>query len=223
MNPNWRAKWQQLEDKANALSVRERLIVAVATGVLLLGVFDQLLLRPWLNERAELNAQREQLGVAAEQANRNIATLEQQLANDPNRLLREKIAELNQRHTAADADIGKITAGMIAPELMPQLLGELLSERSGLSVQSIKTMPAEQVLSADKNDASAPAIYRHDMELRLEGGFAQAQNYLRSIEQLPSRVIWDELTFEVEKYPKGQLRLAVHTLSTREEFIRVSR
>ena len=100
---------------------------------------------------------------------------------------------------------------------------ELLSERSGLSVQSIKTMPAEQVLSADKNDASAPAIYRHDMELRLEGGFAQAQNYLRSIEQLPSRVIWDELTFEVEKYPKGQLRLAVHTLSTREEFIRVSR
>ena len=47
MNPNWRAKWQQLEEKANALSVRERLIVAVATGVLLLGVFDQLLLRPW--------------------------------------------------------------------------------------------------------------------------------------------------------------------------------
>src|SRR3990167_7213169 len=223
MNPNWRTKWQQLEEKANALSVRERLIVAVATGVLLLGVFDQLLLRPWLTERADLDAKREQLGVAAELANRNIATLEQQLANDPNRLLREKIAELNQRHAAADADIGKITAGMIAPELMPQLLGELLSERSGLSVQSIKTMPAEQVLSADRNDSKAPAIYRHNLELRLEGGFAEVQSYLQSIEQLPSRVIWDELVFEVEKYPIGQLRLAVHTLSTREELIRVSR
>ncbi len=58
--------------------------------------------------------------------------------------------------------------------------------------------------------------------MRLEGSFFQVQNYLQSIEQLPSRMIWDDLTFEVEKHPNGQLQLAVHTLSTREELIRVA-
>lgn len=222
MNPSWKSKWIQLEEKANALSVRERLIVAVALGVLLLGVFDQLLLRPWMAERAELDKTTDVLQQTAQQAQQDITALEQQLANDPNRALREKIAELNQQHGAVDVSIARITDGLISPEMMPQVLGELLSERSGLSVQSIKTLPAQQVLSANKEDNKAPAIYRHDLELRLEGGFTQVQNYLQSIEQMPSRVIWDALQFEVEKYPKGQLRLVVHTLSTREELIRVS-
>lgn len=222
MNPNWSAKWRQLEEKVNALSVRERLIVAGAAAVLLLGLCDQLLLRPWMTERAELTNKLQQLSTESQQASQNIAELEQQLANDPNQKLRDGISELQQRHSTVDADIGQITAGMIAPELMPQLLGDLLSERSGLRVQSVKTLPAEPVLSANKEDARAPAIYRHVLELRLEGSFPDVQKYLDSIEQLPSKVIWDELAFEVETYPKGQLRLAVHTLSTREELIRVS-
>lgn len=222
MNSNFSVKWRELETKAHTISVRERLIIAGAVAVLLLGVFDQLLLRPWLTERAELETKRQALAHSTEQANQNIAALERQLANDPNKVLREKMAELNQRHAAVDADIALITDGMIAPELMPQLLGELLSERSGLKVQSIKTRPAQPVLSANKDDKRAPAIFRHDLEMRLEGSFFQVQNYLQSIEQLPSRMIWDDLTFEVEKHPNGQLQLAVHTLSTREELIRVA-
>lgn len=222
MNSNFSVKWRELETKAHTISVRERLIIAGAVAVLLLGVFDQLLLRPWLTERAELETKRQALAHSTEQANQNIAALERQLANDPNKVLREKMAGLNQRHAAVDADIALITDGMIAPELMPQLLGELLSERSGLKVQSIKTRPAQPVLSANKDDKRAPAIFRHDLEMRLEGSFFQVQNYLQSIEQLPSRMIWDDLTFEVEKHPNGQLQLAVHTLSTREELIRVA-
>ena len=145
MNSNFSVKWRELETKAHTISVRERLIIAGAVAVLLLGVFDQLLLRPWLTERAELETKRQALAHSTEQANQNIAALERQLANDPNKVLREKMAGLNQRHAAVDADIALITDGMIAPELMPQLLGELLSERSGLKVQSIKTRPAQPV------------------------------------------------------------------------------
>ncbi len=222
MSSNLGARWQQLETRAHSISVRERMIIAGAVAVLLLGLFDQLLLRPWLTERAELEKKQQALTQTIAQANENIAALEKQLSYDPNQLLREKMAELNQRHAAVDADIAKITDGMIAPELMPQLLGELLSERSGLKVQSIKTTPAQPVLSANKDDRQAPAIYRHDLEMRLEGTFFQVQSYLESIEQLPQRMIWDGLAFEIEKHPKGQLRLAVHTLSTREELVRVA-
>lgn len=223
MNQSLSAKWRQLEIRANGLSVRERMIVAGAVAVLLLGAFDQLLLRPWLQARGKLEQQQQTLAAAAEKANEQIAALERRLAADPNQLLREKINELNARHAAVDADIAHITDGMIAPERMAPLLGELLSERSGLSVQSIRALPAQPVLSANAADRQAPAMYRHDLELRLQGSFAQAFQYLQSIEQLPSRMIWDALIFEVERYPQGQLTLAVHTLSTQEELIRVRR
>lgn len=215
------AKWIELRDKANALSVRERAIIAGATAVLLLGVFDQILLRPWLQERAVLTQQEQKIKLESEQLLAQISTLEQQLANDPNKILKENIAQLNERHQQVDVEIGKITDGMIAPELMPSLLGELLSERSGLKVQSIKTIPAQQLLTADKNNHAAPAIYRHNLELRLQGTFDQVQRYLQSIEALPQKLVWDELSFAVEKYPRGELLLAVHTLSAREELIRV--
>ena len=215
------AKWIQLRDKANALSVRERVIIAGAVAVLLLGVFDQLLLRPWLQERATLDQTEQQLKIATDELSQRLTALETDLANDPNRKLKDSIAQLEARHRQVDVEIAKITDGMIAPELMPSLLGELLSERSGLRVQSIKSSPASQLLSADKEKRNAPAIYRHDLELRLQGSFAQVQDYLRSIEALPQKLVWDELSFAVEHYPKGELVLAVHTLSAREELIRV--
>ncbi len=223
MKISWLAKWTQLRDKANALSVRERAIVAGAVAVLLLGVFDQLLLRPWLQERAGLTTREQKLKAAVEQFSQQISDLESQLANDPNKRVQASIDELKRQHQQVDADISKITDGMIAPELMPSLLGELLSEHSGLKVQSIKTPPVEQLLTADKTNQQAPAIYRHNLELRLVGRFDQVQHYLSSIEELPQKLVWDELTFSMDAYPKGELMLSVHTLSAQEELIRVGR
>lgn len=215
------ARWTQLRDKTHALSLRERMIIAGAVAVLLLGLFDQLLLRPWLQEREKLQQQEKQLRSTTEQLSRQLEDLQIQLANDPNQHLKDSIAHLEARHSQLDGDIAKITDGMIAPELMPSLLGELLSEHSGLKVQSIKASPAEQVLTAEKDNRNAPSIYRHNLELRLEGSFDQVQRYLHSIESLPQTLVWDELTFSMERYPRGDLQLTVHTLSAREELIRV--
>lgn len=216
-----RANWEQLQEKTNALSVRERAIIGGAVAVLLLGIFDQLLLRPWLQERESITQQQQKVRASSEQLGLQLTELEAQLANDPNRVLQDKIAQLLERHRRLDGDIARITDGMIAPEKMPALLGELLSERSGLKVQSIKTFPARQLLTAEQGSDEAPAIYRHDLELRLQGSFGQVQRYLESIESLQETLVWDVLDFTMEQYPRGELLLAVHTLSAREELIRV--
>lgn len=216
-----RANWEQLQEKTNALSVRERAIIGGAIAVLLLGIFDQLLLRPWLQERESITKEQQKIRASSEQLSQQLTDLEAQLANDPNRVLQDKIAQLLERHRRLDADIARITDGMIAPEKMPALLGELLSERSGLKVQSIKTFPARQLLATEQGGDEAPAIYRHDLELRLQGSYAQVQRYLESIESLQETLVWDVLDFTMEQYPRGELLLAVHTLSAREELIRV--
>ena len=216
------AEWQVLVAKTNALSLRERAIIAVAASVLLLGIFDQLMMRPWLHERTSLTARQQTLSAENAKNVEAISSLEKRLANDPNQALKDEIAKLQQRRQQLDLAIARFTDGMIAPERMPALLGHLLSERSGLKVESIRTLPAQKILTADKNNPNAPSIYRHDLKLHLQGSFTQVQTYLRSIEALPSRMVWDEMSFSVAKYPHGELTLALHTLSAREELIRVS-
>ena len=216
------ANWQTLAAKAETISLRERVIIAVAVSVLLLGLADQLVLRPWMHERANLANRQQTLAKENAEAGDAISDLEQKLSHDPNRALKEQIAKLQNQHQQVDLAISKFTEGMIAPDRMPALLGHLLSERSGLKVESVKTLPAQKILTSDKNNPDAPSIYRHDMELHLQGSFSQVQKYLRSIEALPSRMVWDEMTFTVAKYPRGELTLSLHTLSTREELIRVS-
>ena len=125
-------------------------------------------------------------------------------------------------HAALDGQISAITDGMIAPQEMPVILGELLSERFGLKVQSVQSRAAQRLMVADKNQHNAAAIFRHDLELTLSGSFFQVRDYLAAVEELPSKLLWDQLEYVVEEYPKGSLTLQVHTLSSQEALLRVA-
>ena len=111
---------------------------------------------------------------------------------------------------------------MISPQEMPFILGELLSERFGLKVQSVKSRAAERLMVADESQQNAAAIFRHDLELSLSGSFFQVRDYLAAVEALPSKLLWDHLEYIVEDYPKGSLTLQVHTVSSQEELLRVA-
>ena len=50
----------------------------------------------------------------------------------------------------------------------------------------------------------------------------QVRDYLAAVEELPSKLLWDQLEYVVEEYPKGSLTLQVHTLSSQEALLRVA-
>ncbi|AUM12438.1 hypothetical protein Kalk_08405 [Ketobacter alkanivorans] len=219
---NLRIKYQELEEKAHKLSVRERAILLGAIAVLLLGVFDQILLRPWLHEREQIDKDKTALLNSMEASNRRIDVLQAAINDNPNIVLKKSISNLNDMHSELDEQIGKITDGMISPQDMPFVLGEMLSERHGLKVQSVKSRAAQRLMVADEHKVNAAAIYRHDLEIKMSGTFFQMRDYLAAVEALPSKLLWDNLEYVVEEYPKGSLILQVHTLSSKEELLRVS-
>ncbi|RLU01875.1 hypothetical protein [Ketobacter sp.] len=222
MTNSLRIKYQELETKAHKLSVRERMIIVGALAVLVLGVVDQLLLRPWLQERDQIEKDKTTLLKSMEASNRRIDELQSAILNNPNNQLKANIENLLELHEEVDHDIAAITDGMIAPQQMPVILGEMLSERFGLKVHSVKSKAAERLLVADEQDQQAAAIYRHDLELKMVGSFFQVKNYLAAVEALPEKLLWDRLEYVVEEYPKGSLTLEVHTLSSQEELLRVA-
>ncbi|MGC1511236.1 hypothetical protein [Ketobacter sp.] len=216
-----RSKYQQLEDKLHALSVRERVILAVAVGILILGLFDQLLLRGLMAERVQIESEKADVLQNLQVANNTIEALEKTIANNPNLSLQQAIGKLQVSEQRIDDQINSITTGMIEPSQMAYVLGELLSDESGLKILSIHSSAAHRLMVADEQQQQSAAIYRHELELKMEGSFFQMKKYLRALEALPERVVVDELEYKVNQHPDGALVLNVHTLSPHEELIRV--
>ncbi|MGB1062241.1 MAG: hypothetical protein ACPGZU_19020, partial [Ketobacter sp.] len=127
-----RTRYRELEEKVHRLSVRERAILLALSCVLLLGLFDQLLLRPWMQEREQIEKDKAVLLSSMQASNLRIDELQAAIAGNPNIVLQDSIARLQTMHAALDGQISAITDGMIAPQEMPVILGELLSERFGL-------------------------------------------------------------------------------------------
>ncbi len=60
---------------------------------------------------------------------------------------------------------------------------------------------------------AAGGLYRHGVELVLEGGYADLLGYLKAMEALPQRVLWGAVSLKVEQHPRSVLTLRVYTLS----------
>lgn len=215
-------RYALLEGKLHALSIRERAIIAAAVAALLFGVVDQLALRGMMQERAQLILDKNAFAQQMDAAHVRMDTLSKALSVDPNRRVRESVAALSASEQQVDAQIRQILDEMIDPVQMPLILGELLSDQSGLRLQRVQTYPAVRLMeTGEQQQPGAAAVFRHDLKLTLKGSFFQMKNYLKSVEELPQRVMVDEVNYRIDQYPDGILVVSVHTLSPREELIRV--
>ncbi len=223
MNNPLKAQYELLAERTGELSFRERLILAAAGAVIILALVDQLIMQPLIKKKLSFENQHSQAQDAATLLEEKIADLENQLRNHPSRVAESKIKDLTLLNSRVDSKIHDITGNLISPEEMPFVLGELLSESSGLSIESVVSKPAEKLLVADEKQQQSATLYRHDLELTLVGSFFAVTKYLEAAESLPSKLIWDQLDYTVLEHPTGRLSLKVHTLSSGEDLIRVAR
>ena len=68
---------------------------------------------------------------------------------------------------------------------------------------------------------SRPSLYRHGVELVLEGGYADLLSYLQAVEALPQRVLWGSVSLRVEQHPKSVLTLRVYTISRERHWLEI--
>ena len=203
-----------LADKFDALALRERYLVAVALlgGVLLIGwtmIVDPALVRSRVAERAIAN-QRSQLAALAAQTQAL-----QSPDKNPEALAGAELAELKKRLSALNARFAALEGELVPPERMAGLLEELLGRKRGLHLLGLRTLPAASVLEpkAAGVEAGAAGLYKHGVEISLEGGYAELTEYLAQLEKSPQKLLWSSVTLSAETYPKLVLTLTVYTLS----------
>lgn len=64
-------------------------------------------------------------------------------------------------------------------------------------------------------------VYRHGVELTLEGGYVDMVNYLSQLEAMPVRLIWGRARLDASNHPRTRLTLTLFTLSLEKDWMKL--
>lgn len=213
----------RLNDRYKRLSRREKIMVAAALIVAPLMLAETLIISPLAvrNKGMENSIAQQSASLTALQT--QLLTLQQQLQTDPDAGAKAELASLKADQAQLDGELAKLGTTLVRPEDMNGMLERLLSRHTGLRLLSLKTLQPQSVI-AEKREPEAAGeavkakgrsfdLYRHGVEIRLEGSYAELQAYVTQLEELQQRLVWGSLQYKVIDYPRAEMSLTVYTLS----------
>ncbi len=219
-------------ERIDALSVRERGLMLVVTLIVLYAGWDYLLFVPLQQRVMNVRTQVEQTQARMAALNRQGRRILVQYQEDPDQTNREQVLRLRAEIAQLDARLKELTVALITPEGMAGVLERVLTQETDMSLVRLENEGAEPLLKgafdrgakAQGPKAADPGfmhVYRHGMMIEVQGGYLSTLKYLRALEALPWRFLWDALELRVEKYPTGKTSITVHTLGLQEGWIGV--
>lgn len=210
--------WMALFD---ALSLRERVLILTCVVVVLAFSTFTYLIEPAQQERARLVSALQQQQTASAEARVDYELAKAQQVKDPNVLLQQQIDSF-KRQSAADAQGLKAgSAALVEPQQMVAVLQQIMQGHQGVRLVGARKALPERIDLGNAEAAGevpAPGLFRHDLELVIEGDFAQVQGFLQAVEQSSNTLFWDRLDYQVDAQ---RVTLRVYTLSSTQEWLGV--
>jgi MSHA biogenesis protein MshJ len=233
------AYWQKFVLRIDALSLRERLIIFVMAALVVITLVNSLLLESQFTKQKQISQRirQEQSQIAGLQA--EIQQILKSHDADPDRDNRERLVQLTQQSRQIQGSLRDMQKGLIAPDKITVVLEDILRRNGRLRLVSLKTLPvadltehaSEENKSAEKladagavnagpstngqiqKKPAAEAIYKHGVEITVQGGYPDIVNYLAALESMPWQLFWGGANLTVEEYPRTTLTLTLYTLS----------
>lgn len=235
--------WQKLATKIDGLTLRERAIVFAMAALLLIVVLNTVLLDPQYAKQKLLSERikQEQTQIGLIQADIQQKASLQRI--DPDKQNRERLQELRQHYEQMQTKLEGMQRGLVSPDKMSSLLEDLLKQNSRLHLLSLRTLPpspaSEPGRAADKKPGEAAqvpvpgkdkaeskpaaeqAIYRHGVEIEIQGSYFDIMDYLTQLESMPWQVFWGGAKLDANEYPKTKLTLTLYTLSLDKKWLNI--
>ena len=154
--------------------------------------------------------------------------------NDPDAPNKLRLSALDAKRKTALAELSSVKQGLVTPDQMTQVLRDWLGRNPHLSLVSIKTLSVSPLTQASKAvDAASKSdtkpkqpttdlgLYKHGVEISVEGSYPDLVAYLAELEQLPWRMYWGGVHLSTQTYPISRLTLTVYTLSLDKTWLSV--
>jgi len=213
--------WRSYGRRFDALSMRERVMVFAAAVCLIVFFGYQFGLANPLAQNSRLSAQIEQHETEAATAQQQTQILTRALSDDPNEALRKQIAQLKSQIEERDLTVRGVQKGLVPPTRMAAVLENMLNRSQSVHLVSLKTLPVTTLVerpaeeSKDQN-AAAPdehQVYKHGVEITLQGNYLELLDYLAKLEKLPWQMFWAQTRMDARDYPRVRVTLKLYTLS----------
>ena len=230
-------RWQRLADRIDALSLRERALIFLAVALVLIVSVNMLLIDPLLTRSRNLQQRivQEELQIKAMRA--QLEELVAASTTDPDADLRMRLESLRLQSEQAGETLQGIQSGLVSPQRMPALLQDLLRRNRSVSLVAMRTLPVETLGVAGATAADTPpagaatgertdpsagpmgAVYKHGVEITVQGSYLDLLRYLEGIEALPWQMFWGTVDVDGKDYPTVTLTLRLYTLSLDEAWL----
>jgi MSHA biogenesis protein MshJ len=226
------AYWQRYLAWFAARQPRERLIVAAAVlgGIVFLG-YSHAIEPAVLESRRTARSLAEAKAATAQAVAAAEALSKQNL--DPDAPLRAELQRIQAQGADQAQRFEAVDRSLVPPAKVPSLLESLLRART-LQLVSLRTLPPAPVIErkAAKTEGAAakaaepaatdtalPNLFKHGVEIRIAGSYADLLGYLADLENAPQRLIWGRMDLSVAEYPRSVLTLTVYTLSLEKSWL----
>ena len=209
---------------------RERLLLALTVAVVMLVVWNALVRTP-LAERRAVAVDR------VAQLEREIASFEDSRAGIEDRIARleddsgtSPTERVRRRLDALDDVLAERTARLVSPDQMVRALRDVVNADAEVSLVRLRNAGATPVITEPEDaegdesasaDDDIPRVYRHDVELVVEGRYLAVLAYLERLEGLEWQFQWEAITVETREYPVTRATVSLSTLSLAEDWIGV--
>ena len=229
-----------LDARFAKLARRERIIVFVAAVVGLGVVLWALLVDPAVTSNRRLAAQVAQTDQQIKAAQASLAGMKAGRVDpdDQNRQRRDAlVAELK----TIEATLRATQKGLVSSDRMAGMLEGMLVGRARLQLVSLRTLPPAPLLEGVKPKPAEPAaaegkpapappgpaaapdvgIYKHGVEITLQGAYGDLLDYLAALERQPTQMFWTRANLDGSGYPAVRLTLVLYTLSLDKTWLTV--
>lgn len=224
------AYWKKFDAWLMALTLRERVLGMLCAVLVLSYLGYQLQLAPMYRQNASLRdtIQQQRQQIAA--IDSELAQLAASAKRDPDQELRRQLASVQADSTALRDKLRAAQKGLVAPERMGPLLQQMVNGHGKLRLLSLKTLAPQgttdgQFLASEAGEASVvpgkatPLLYRHGVQVVLQGSYLDMITYLEALEAMPQQLFWGNAALDASGNGAARLSLTLYTLSLDSQWI----
>lgn len=224
--------WILLNGKIDDMSLRERAMIFIAVGFVLIALINTFWLDPLLVKQRSRAALMQQQQEKSKELQAMMQALIQAKKDDEHSPLRMRITELKQQLAEQESYLKSRRDRLVEPDKMAHLLEQVLDKNPNLQLVALKTLPVSLLIekkpAADgaaqpvaSNTEAQKQIYKHGVQISIRGNYLELLRYVAALEKLPTQMFWAEASMSVEKYPDTVLTLTLYTLSLEQTWLTV--
>ncbi|MDD2760257.1 MAG: hypothetical protein PHH11_08170 [Methylomonas sp.] len=200
------------------LSPREKLMVVSAGLLTVWAVWDSLFFQDLRKSNMELRSEITALQNQLKTDRGIVAQLATMKAPDPNADARQQLQHLQQSVGGLKLKLSQGDKKFVAAEQMAGALRDMLKQHGHLKLVKLESLPASPFGAAESQGVW---IYKHTLDITLQGDYFSTLSYLKALESLPWRLNWANISYSVKDHPIAETRIQVYTLSFDQEWLRV--